>query len=67
MQHIRAKLCIDTEGRVTSASIVSDFPKDAARTLVKAMKSWRYTPYRDRGEPRPACFGVGFAIDFRAR
>jgi len=67
VRHVRAKLCIDVDGRVTTAEILSDFPKDAAKTFVKAMKTWRYTPYRERGEARPACFGVGFAIDFRAR
>jgi hypothetical protein len=58
---ISAQLCIDDGGRVTSAKLISKVPDELSGTLIDALESWRYRPYRDdTGAHRAACFAVVF-------
>lgn len=55
------KLCISTEGGVTSAAMLgSTRYKDYDATLLSAVRAWRYRPYTLNGAPIPACSSVTF-------
>jgi hypothetical protein len=58
---ISARVCIDTGGRVTSASVISKLSDSSMReTLEISLRSWRYTPYTKDGKAAPACFVASF-------
>lgn len=58
---IAAKVCIDTDGKVTSATTLSKIEKHAAEDLGEVIKNtWHYAPYKVKGAPAPACFVVSF-------
>jgi serine/threonine protein kinase len=57
---ISSKVCIDPNGRVTSAQVMSKIPDDLKAKLVTAIKQWRYTPYKQGGAAVPACFVASF-------
>jgi hypothetical protein len=52
-----AKICIDESGRVSSVDVAKAAP-EIKEQVHAAMKSWRYKPYLDGGQPTPACFGT---------
>ena len=53
-----AKLCIDEQGRVTSAKIVRS-PAGVGDQLAHAFDSWRYKPYvNQQSKPSAVCFPV---------
>jgi TonB family protein len=53
------KLCIDEHGVVQSASTgKSTGYKAYDKKLRDEMRTWRYKPYTENGEPTPACFVV---------
>jgi serine/threonine protein kinase len=53
-----AKLCIDVNGAVTSVDFITKLEKHAATDLGDALRTWRYTPYREKGIAFSACFVV---------
>jgi len=59
---VAAKVCIDQSGRVTSVDMISKLERHAASDLANTMRSWRYTPYREGGVERSACFVVSFRV-----
>jgi len=59
--HVSAKLCIDRRGHVTSATVLTEVGADLTRIVEKALKRWRYRPYRAKGTRVPACFAISFA------
>lgn len=65
---VLAKLCIGTDGHVTSVTILRANPGIAAE-LERVLSGWRYRPYVDDSRrPSPACFAVSFRLVFeRAR
>jgi hypothetical protein len=58
--NISAKVCIDTGGAVSSASVLTKLPDEAKAILVKAIRTWRYTPYKEDGAAVSACFVASF-------
>ena len=60
--YIASKVCIDTTGRVTSATLISKVVGRAATDVPAALRNWRYAPYIRSGVPLPACFVVGFRV-----
>ncbi len=58
-----AKLCIDTKGRVDSATVYTQMHPRAKSKLRDALKKWRYKPYKQGGKAVPACFAVNFTIE----
>ncbi len=55
---LSAKLCIDTAGRVTAATVITKVEPAAAAELANAMHAWRYSAYVANGTATPACFAV---------
>ncbi len=53
---IKARMCIDTSGRVTSVKVLNTIPAKMMTVVRRALKSWRYEPYIQDGSPVPACF-----------
>lgn len=61
---VHSKICIGTDGHVTSAKVIRANPGLAAE-IERALLGWRYKPYRDdSGQPSPACFAVSFRLIF---
>ncbi len=61
---VHSKICIGTDGRVTSVKVIRAKPGVAAE-LERALLGWRYKPYvDDSGQPSPACFAVSFRLIF---
>ena len=60
--HASAKLCIDTQGAVTSVEMLTPMPWVARNPLVRSLRTWRYAPHLAGGEPVSACFAVNFQI-----
>jgi hypothetical protein len=58
--NISAKVCIDTGGGVSSASVLTKLPEEAKAILTKAIKTWRYAPYKEGGTAVSACFVASF-------
>lgn len=60
------KLCIATDGGISSVSIAASTKYDAydAR-LVAAARAWRYKPYTVNGTPMPVCGMVTFVYTIR--
>ncbi len=61
-EYIKSKVCIDTTGAVTSATLVTKLDGRAADDVPAALKTWRYAPYIKNGVAIPVCFAVGFRI-----
>ena len=53
-----AKLCIDTAGAVTSVDFMTKLDKRVAADLGDALRTWKYSPYREKGTAFSACFVV---------
>jgi hypothetical protein len=53
---VRARLCMDRSGTVTSADLLSELPEEAETQLETALLGWRYEPYLERGTAIPVCF-----------
>jgi hypothetical protein len=56
-----AKICIDTSGNVTSVNILK-LSGDLATKLQAAVKTFKFTPYKEAGKALPACFINTFAL-----
>jgi serine/threonine protein kinase len=59
-ERIKALLCIDTRGAVTSVKLYDDLRTATRRELEQALRGWRYAPYQESGKAMPACFGIVF-------
>jgi len=59
---VSAKLCIDVDGKVTSAYAITKIEHHAAEDLADVLKTWRYAPYKLNGKSNAACFAVSFRI-----
>jgi hypothetical protein len=57
---IKALLCINRRGAVTSVKIYDKLRAPVVKELEKALKGWRYAPYQDNGKAVDACFGIVF-------
>ncbi|HWO18795.1 MAG TPA: protein kinase [Kofleriaceae bacterium] len=53
---VAAKLCIDTQGRVTSVDVPTKLERQTAAELKHALEGWTYQPYRHQGAVVPVCF-----------
>lgn len=53
-----AKLCIDTQGNVTSVDFVGKIDAKIASELSATLKTWKYAPYVQAGTTLSACFVV---------
>jgi hypothetical protein len=59
---IAAKICIDAQGHVTSADIITKLERRATADFVEGIKTWTYAPYKLSGVPTPACFAISFRV-----
>ncbi|ACY12903.1 serine/threonine protein kinase [Haliangium ochraceum] len=59
-ERVRALLCIDTSGRVSSVKLYDIAKASVRKDLEGALSKWRYAPYREAGKAVPACFGITF-------
>ncbi len=59
---VSAKVCIDTDGKVTSANAITKIERHSAEDLAELLKAWRYAPYKVNGTPTAACFAVSFRV-----
>jgi serine/threonine protein kinase len=59
---VAAKVCIDLQGRVSSADLITKIERHANEDLVDAIKQWQYAPYKKDGKPVMACFVVSFRV-----
>jgi TonB family protein len=60
------KLCLDTAGRVTHASVVKSTGfADYDRLLVGGVRTWRYTPVMIAGRAVPVCSTVSFSFSMK--
>ena len=60
------KLCIATDGRISSVSVAVSTKYDAYDAkLVGAAREWRYKPYTVNGTPVPVCGMVTFVYTIR--
>jgi hypothetical protein len=59
---VAAKVCIDTQGHVSSADLITKIERHATEDLVDAIKQWVYAPYKRDGKPVMACFVVSFRV-----
>ena len=59
---IRAKLCIDTAGKVTVVNVLTRLDREASSDLAGALRAWSYAPYRRAGTPVAACFVVTLRV-----
>jgi len=57
---IPAKVCIDTSGRVVSATVLGKMNSDLKGRVAGAIRGFRYTPYKQGGAAAPACFAETF-------
>jgi hypothetical protein len=55
-----ARLCIDDEGRVTAARVLTSVDARAETEIATALQSWRYAPYQADGTAQAVCFDVTF-------
>ncbi|MCG8417576.1 MAG: PEGA domain-containing protein [Proteobacteria bacterium] len=63
---ISARLCIDTRGKVTTVTLGKSVPAKMVTTLRRALKAWRYKPYRSSSKAVPACFVSRFRLKIEA-
>jgi eukaryotic-like serine/threonine-protein kinase len=59
--NVLAKLCIDDQGRVTSARTLRAAP-EIASVVQESLKTWRYKPYLAQGKPAPVCFPMQMRV-----
>ncbi len=59
---IAARVCIDANGTVTTVAILAKLERHTTADLTDAIKSWRYAPYQQNGQPVGACFAVSFRV-----
>jgi serine/threonine protein kinase len=57
---IKALLCVDTRGSVTSVKLYDDLRAPVRKELEQALRGWRYAPYQENGKAVDACFGIVF-------
>jgi hypothetical protein len=57
---IKALLCIDTRGAVTSVKLYDKLRAPVRVELEQALRAWRYVPYQENGKAVDACFGIVF-------
>jgi serine/threonine protein kinase len=57
---IPAKVCIDTQGRVTNVTVMGKMSNDLKGRVADAIKGFRYTVYKKDGVATPACFAETF-------
>jgi serine/threonine protein kinase len=57
---IKALLCIDTRGAVTSVQIYNELRAPVVAEIEQALRRWRYAPYEQNGKAVDACFGIVF-------
>jgi serine/threonine protein kinase len=57
---LKALLCIDARGTVTSVKLYDKLRAPVRTELEKALSGWRYAPYQESGKATPACFGLTF-------
>lgn len=53
--HVLVEVCVTDGGRVAGVQVRSGATPELDRTLVSAMRSWRYRPYIVGGSARPFC------------
>ncbi|MBK9037498.1 MAG: protein kinase [Myxococcales bacterium] len=58
---VSAKICVDAGGSVTSVSVIK-LTGEVADKLSSAIKTWRFTSYKDAGHAVPVCFVNTFAL-----
>jgi serine/threonine protein kinase len=62
---VRAKLCIDEQGHVTSVKVL-EAPAGISADLERALKTWRYKPYTNRDNKiSPVCFPLQMRVVLR--
>jgi eukaryotic-like serine/threonine-protein kinase len=62
---VTGKLCIGTDGHVTSARILKALP-EIVDELQRALMGWRYRPYvNSAGQSSPACFALTLRVVFK--
>ncbi len=59
---INTRICITSNGRVSSVKVLDDMPAKMLTALERALKTWRYEPYRQDGTPVPACFQAKYRL-----
>ncbi|MBP9089167.1 MAG: PEGA domain-containing protein, partial [Kofleriaceae bacterium] len=59
---VSSKVCVDSGGKVTAIAVLSKLETDARKAIEAAMRTWRYTPYRDKNVALAACFIVTFRL-----
>lgn len=59
---LAAKVCIDIDGKVTSAEMVTKVSSRVAAQLTEDLRTWRYAPYKQGGAAIPVCFVVSFRV-----
>ena len=57
---IKALLCIDTRGSVTSVKLYDKLRAPVRVELEQALRAWRYAPYQENGKAVDVCFGIVF-------
>lgn len=62
---VKALLCVDTRGAVSSVKIYDDMRTALRSELQHGLRRWRYEPYKENGKPVPVCFGVMFRTGAR--
>ncbi|MCW5808109.1 MAG: PEGA domain-containing protein, partial [Deltaproteobacteria bacterium] len=60
---VAAKVCIDTSGKVTNVSVITQkLERMTVGDLTSALYAWRYKPHMVNGVATPACFVVSFQV-----
>jgi serine/threonine protein kinase len=59
---VSAKVCIDPQGTVTSADILTKLERHTVSDLAATLRGWRYAPYKQDGVAVSACFSVNFRV-----
>lgn len=53
---VRAKMCIDTAGKVVSVNLLEKIPARFEKELQTTLGGWKYAPYKVGNVAKPACF-----------
>ncbi len=53
---VSAKICTSKTGYVSSAQIRTSIPPWIKAELVKGIRRWKFSPYKENGQPIPVCF-----------
>src|SRR5262249_15965632 len=59
---IMAKLCIDTNGTVTSVDVLTKVDHRTQSSLTDTLHTWKYAPFKRNNIAVPACFSVPFKV-----